>query len=145
MNAPALALARHLRGQAADPWAPLEFTIPFRLPGLNELLEAAKGAGGTGRHYSRLKNEIGAILVGLIRRQKWAPVASAALCFRWCEKSRRRDPDNIAAGGRKLILDALVRSGFLPGDGWAHVLGFTDAFELGPQDRVVVTIIRGPE
>lgn len=61
--------------------------------------------------------------------------------FVWFEASRRRDLDNVAAGGRKLALDSLVKAGVLQGDGWAHVTGWSDAFALRPsKPGVSITI-----
>jgi len=65
--------------------------------------------------------------------------------FRWFERDRRRDPDNIAAG-RKFILDGLVAAGVLKGDGWRYVQSWTDRFDvegtggqnLGPGVGVVI-------
>lgn len=49
--------------------------------------------------------------------------------FRWIEKNSRRDMDNIAFA-KKFILDALVKKGVLPDDGWKWVKGFRDEFEI---------------
>ncbi len=37
------------------------------------------------------------------------------------EPNMRRDPSNAYAGALKVIEDALVQCGVLPGDGWKHV------------------------
>jgi hypothetical protein len=42
----------------------------------------------------------------------------------YVEPNRKRDPDNIVAGGTKLLLDSLVGAGVLRGDGWSDNLGF---------------------
>jgi len=58
--------------------------------------------------------------------------------FVWLEADRHRDPDNVRVGA-KLILDALVLGGVLPGDGAAVVGGFaTDVFGYGFQPSVGV-------
>ena len=115
--------------------------VPGKLPGLNELIAAAKGAGGTGRAYSRLKRQWTDTIVLLARAAKLRPVGGPCyLRFVWCEENRRRDPDNVAAGGRKLILDSLVTAGVLAGDGWAHVHGWTDSFGAGGAVGVRVEI-----
>lgn len=49
--------------------------------------------------------------------------------IKWIEKNRRRDPDNIAAG-KKFIMDALVDHGVLQGDGWQHVVSYSDSFDV---------------
>lgn len=51
--------------------------------------------------------------------------------FVWYEADRHRDPDGVSSGGRKLMLDGLVRAGVLPGDGHAEIMAFTDGFKFG--------------
>lgn len=50
--------------------------------------------------------------------------------FVWIEKMKKRDKDNIAAGGRKVILDGLVNAGVLGGDNWNYVVGWIDQFAI---------------
>lgn len=64
----------------------------------------------------------------------------AAISFHWVEGDMRRDLDNVAAGGRKVVLDGLVAAGVLGGDGWKHVRGFWDEFSVGQPVGVAVTI-----
>jgi Holliday junction resolvase RusA-like endonuclease len=49
------------------------------------------------------------------------------LSFRWYEKDKRRDLDNICVA-KKFILDALVSNNVIATDGWKGVAGFTDEF-----------------
>lgn len=109
-----------------------ELEIHGPLPGLNELIDAAKRgrtAGGV-RHdrYTRLKRRWTAAVAAVARAAGLQPVERAWLRFVWREPDRRRDPDNVAAGGRKLVLDGLVAAGVLPGDGWRAVAGWKDEF-----------------
>ena len=86
-----------------------KLTIPGRLPGLNELIEAER----------RICAEIRRQLRGVhIRR----PVVMRYL---WVEPDRRRDRDNITAG-RKYVQDALVRCKVLQNDGWKEIASFAD-------------------
>lgn len=115
--------------------------IPGPLPGLNDLL-AAKGSGhGRANAYARLKARWTDHIALLARAARLRPVAAAEITFAWCERNRRRDPDNIAAGGRKLVLDALVAAGVLPNDGWGQVREWTDTFELTRTPGVRVTLV----
>jgi hypothetical protein len=50
--------------------------------------------------------------------------------FVWYEADRHRDPDGISSGGRKLMLDGLVKAGVLPGDGHAEIMSMTDRFKF---------------
>lgn len=49
------------------------------------------------------------------------------LSFRWYEKNKKRDLDNVCFA-KKFILDALVNNGIIIADGWRGVIGFTDEF-----------------
>lgn len=103
--------------------------IPGPLPGLNDLIAAAKGAGGTGRAYARLKRAWTTTVWALAKRERLPRFERRVYAqFSWWERDRRRDLDNVAAGGRKLALDGLVKAGVLAGDGWKHVAGWTDDF-----------------
>ena len=102
--------------------------IPCELPDLNTTLSESK------RHwskYSQLKREYTALVAALARRQL-RPVVSGCvhLSFVWYCRVRRKDPDNISAAGRKVILDGLVSAGILQNDGWKQVIGFSDSFEV---------------
>lgn len=114
--------------------------IPGRLPGLNEVIAAAKGAGGRGHAYAKMKRDLGELVWALAKAARLRPVTRARLAFRWVEKDRRRDPDNVSSAGRKFILDGLVKAGVLPGDGWAAVAGWSDAFEVGVKHGVEIVI-----
>lgn len=114
--------------------------VPGPLPGLNELVAAAKSGRGKGNAYSRLKRAWTDAVILHARAARLQPVHRARLIFRWQEAHRRRDPDNVAAGGRKLVLDGLVKAGVLPGDGWEHVAGWEDEFTVAARPGVLVTI-----
>lgn len=115
--------------------------VPGPLPGLNELIAAAKGRGGRGFAYAKLKRSWTDTVILLARAAKLQPVQRVRLSFRWQERNRRRDPDNVAAGGRKLILDGLVKAGVLPGDGWECVAGWDDEFTVAARPGVLVTLV----
>ena len=60
--------------------------------------------------------------------------------FLWVAKNKRKDPDNICFA-KKYILDGLVAAGILPTDGWNHVSGFRDEFDISPDNpRTIVTL-----
>ena len=61
--------------------------------------------------------------------------------YRWFEKDRRRDLDNVSSFGRKVIQDALVECGVLKNDGWKNIVGFSDDFFVDPKNpRIEVDI-----
>lgn len=121
---------------------PQRLWIPGPLPGLNELIGAAKGFGGKGIGYAKLKESWTTAVWAHAKNARLARVERVKLQFLWVEKNRKRDPDNVAAGGRKLVLDGLVKAGVLPGDGWEHVAGWVDAFEANKSaPGVWITIV----
>ena len=118
------------------------FFVPGPLPGLNELIAAAKGAGGTGRAYSALKRTWTEAIWAYAKKARLQRMAGRVYFrFEWRENNRRRDPDNISSAGRKLVLDGLVKAGVIAGDGWAVVAGWEDrfvAFALNPGVHVIL-------
>lgn len=121
-----------------------QFFIRGPLPGLNEMIAAAKGAGGRGVVYSKLKAKWTNDIALQIRAARVRPVERAYLRFIWREKTQKRDPDNIAAGGRKLILDALVVAKVIGDDGWTQIAGWNDAWVLDANPGVEVAIFTSP-
>jgi len=128
--------------------------VPGPLPGLNELLAAAGGSGGRRAGYARIKRQWTETIWALAKEariDKPGPFERAVLMtFDWVEKDKRRDPDNVAAGGRKLILDGLVNAGVLAGDGWKHVRSWHDRWQtvdevIGGKGPGVGVTIQVPE
>jgi len=140
------------------------FRIPFALPTLNEL-EAARGkiaagsrAGDSTRwnQYNETKRRLQADVVSHIIAQRVPklppPEIPYRLQFTWTCADRRSDPDNIAAGGRKILLDAMARlrvtrgafrtvsAGIIHCDGWHCIGWWQDFFDVGPPSRVGVEV-----
>lgn len=95
--------------------------IRGRLPGLNEILDARMVRRGRWNRYSELKRTWANQVALQARVQRTVPIAAGAFTYLFVEPDRRRDPSNIAAGGVKLIEDALQAAGLLEGDGWSVV------------------------
>jgi len=105
--------------------------IPRLLPGLNEIIAAAKVRKGSYSRYAELKSEVETEICLYIREQRLSLFECPVwLNFTWIEPNKRRDKDNVAAGGRKFILDSLVRDGVIRSDGWRYVVGWIDRFEI---------------
>jgi len=92
---------------------------------MNEIIAAAKGSGGRGALYARMKRDWGET-VALLAKSKRLPAIDGPVFVDlfWIERDARRDPDNIQAGV-KLVLDGLVTAGVLKGDSQRFVLGIT--------------------
>lgn len=100
--------------------------IATRLPSLNDLLEAAKVRKGNWSGYAERKAMYGSICKADIRSAKLKPVTGpVSLHFLWMEPNKKRDKDNIAAGGCKIVIDSLVAAGILKNDGWKQITSIT--------------------
>jgi len=113
--------------------------IPGALPTLNEIIKESR------THWSvnaKRKKHTEADIAVLILQQKLKPIKGPVwINYLWICKDKRKDPSNIAAGGRKVIEDALVSCGIIEGDGWRHMKGWTDHFEIDPiNPRTIVCI-----
>lgn len=96
------------------------FTIPFRLPGLNEVNAENRKNPYAG---AKLKSQTDAQLMRVIRLAKVQPVQHPCIVHMTFEEpNRRRDADNVESA-KKFILDALVKSGVLRGDSPRYVVG----------------------
>jgi hypothetical protein len=105
--------------------------IPGPLPGMNEILAAAKSGNGRRNGYGRLKATWNAVVATHARRALAPGVFERVrLHCMWIEKDRRRDPDNVTAAV-KFILDGLVDAGILRGDGWSCVVGIEHDWAVG--------------
>lgn len=116
-----------------------KLVIKGSLPGLNEYTSANRSNRYVG---SRMKLEAEQ-LIGWSIRQQIKDVSfhePVYIRFKWIEKNRKRDLDNIAMA-KKFILDALVRHKIIVSDGWIGVIGFEDVFDVDHDDpRIEVSI-----
>lgn len=111
---------------------------PGRLPGLNEIIDAAKQGKGKYQPYAIMKDhytsEIGWLAKKLPKYNK------VDITITWYEPNLRRDPDNIMAG-QKFILDGLVAGGAIPKDTRRHVNSITHIPELDRENpRVEIEV-----
>lgn len=115
-------------------------TIPGKLDNLNDYISACRTNQYKGAQLKH-KNErvvLQAVYGQLGKTQIHKPVC---MTYRWYEKNRRRDLDNISSFGRKVIQDALVKAGVLENDGWRNITGFSDEFFVDADNpRVEVEI-----
>ena len=116
------------------------FTIEGRLPGINELINADRRDAHAGNRIKRETQEAVQMYIfrDLHRLRIDNPVR---LHYRFYEKNKKRDLDNISGFAHKVIQDALVASGVLKNDGWANIVGMEDAFFVdSDRPRIEVTI-----
>lgn len=113
--------------------------IDGTLPGLNELIRALNNH----RHsYKDLKARWQQVIGALILKGRLRPMQGpVSVHFRWIEKDRRRDPDNIRSGGSKLILDSLVQCKILATDSQKTIWQLTDTYGVNAQNPHVEVIL----
>lgn len=119
-------------------------TIPGRLDNLNDYISAErtnryKGAEMKSRNESLVINAIRQCMRG-VKIDK--PVFME---YRWYERNKRRDLDNISSFGRKVIQDSLVYAHVLRNDGWKEIQGFSDSFFLDTDNPRIEVLIREVE
>lgn len=118
----------------------VKLVIPGRLDDLNRYTRACRSNPHAG---AEMKKDNEAVCAACIRQQLTDVklTGMASIRFIWLEKDNRRDPDNVSAFGRKVILDALVRCGVLVDDSRKYIHDFTDIFTTDKNDpRIEVTI-----
>ena len=116
-------------------------TISGTLNNLNDYIAAER----TNRHKgAKMKADNGNIVAVAIRKcLKGVRIEKPVFMeYLWVEPNKRRDKDNISSFGRKVIQDALVDAGVLKDDGWKHVVGFSDRFEVDKSNPRIEVLIK---
>lgn len=116
------------------------FWVPGPLPAQNEMIAKAKGFGGRGIGYSKLKAEWTSTIAWIIKAAHVPAAKRLRLRFDWVSKDKRHDPDNIEAG-QKFVWDALKLAGVLENDGWAQNAGSEHHHSIGEKPGVWVTVL----
>lgn len=116
----------------------LKLTIPGRLPGLNDMIDAAR----ENRYESAaMKKEYTEMAAWCAKAARLPRMEKVDLIITWHEPNKRRDKDNIMAG-QKFIWDGLVEAGVLKNDGWNQIGDITHRFRVDKANpRVEVELI----
>lgn len=117
--------------------------IHGRLDNLNDYIKACQTNQYKGAHLkAKNENKVQAEIYEQLGRLRIThPVR---MSYRWYEKDRRRDLDNVSSFGRKVIQDALVETRVLRNDGWKEITGFSDEFFVdarNPRIEVEIEVI----
>lgn len=120
----------------------IRFTIPGRLSGLNGHDNNSRKHAQAGGRHKKEQQQIVEYAILAARAPKvpaaWYPVS---VTFRWYEKDRKRDPDNVAFA-KKYILDAMQTMNTIKGDGWRHIAALTDEFHIDRENPRIEVIVR---
>lgn len=112
------------------------FLIPFNLPTLNEYISAERSNRFIAAKIKKdTTNQIAFFCKNLALEK-----CQHDLKITWTTKTARCDSDNIFFA-TKFILDAVVDTGKLRGDGYKHIRNISHIRELGDKDTILVTFI----
>lgn len=112
--------------------------LKFKFPSLNELI----GKASYNRFaYGAMKKKLTKYVADECLKSKLVPHKGTAFVeFEWQEANKRRDFDNVAGAGAKLIFDGLKLAGIIKDDRQEFVKGFTHTFSHGKEYVVTVKI-----
>lgn len=119
-------------------------TVPGYYPGLNEYVDRNRIRRGHWSAGNAMKQHDQHILELYIRQQIKKPLnCRIRVHFTYFAPDRKKDPDNIDGYFRKCFMDALVKTGNLPDDGWKYIAGYSSSYEIDKADpRIEITITR---
>lgn len=119
-------------------------TFIGKLPSQNEYVDACRRNPHVG---AKMKRDVEDRLRWQIKAQLRGEhfTAPVMIAYTWYEENRRRDHDNVAAFGMKVIQDSLVAEGIIAGDGWRGVKGFSHLFEIDKNNPRVDVVIQEVE
>ena len=105
----------------------MTFFIPFRLPGMNDIIAANRWHRMNGAKLKRQTQED----IGMIIKSQCRAVftETVKLSYTWVEPNRKRDLDNIMSA-QKFIQDSLVEMGIIKNDGWKQISGISHKFTV---------------
>ena len=117
----------------------MAFTIPGKLPGLNEYIKACRTGAQVG---AQMKKKQQKYVAGFIPKAE--PFTDPVIIkIKYCEPNKRRDPDNISAFSRKVIFDALVDAGILKDDGQDEIERIVESWRIDKDDPCIIVEIFG--
>jgi len=125
-----------------------ELTLSFGLPGLNEIIAAAKiptrqrrgKRSIPGMAYASMKKKYTQKIEAELVAQGCipdTPYPAIVIEFEWIEGTHARDPDN-ARMGAKFVLDAMVNRGVIPNDTRKEVRILWDSYPDGKERAVII-------
>lgn len=117
-----------------------KLVIQGRLCSLNEYIKAERSNRYKG---AKIKRDNEKIIAAAIKQQLFGVKIDNAvhMDYLWVVPDKRTDRDNIVFA-RKFIQDSLVQCGVLKDDGWKHVVGFSDRFEVDRENPRIEVLIK---
>lgn len=119
-----------------------KIVIPGELPDLNTIIAESKRGRGKWQPYNEIKQEYTNIVAWIAKSEIKKQLKKIDLTITWICPNRRKDKDNIMAGGLKMILDGLVVAGVVKNDGWSEIGSINNHFEVDKDNPRVEVEIR---
>jgi hypothetical protein len=122
----------------------MKFIISGRLSSQNEVIRnAAYNRYGGGAQRKKEKERCYWAVMEQMNGEPVRFTNPVTIAFTWIEPNAKRDIDNVAAGGTKVICDALVMANVIPNDTREWVRGISHTFpppdKANPRIEVTVT------
>lgn len=112
------------------------FTLPIRLPGINEYQNACRRHPMQGAAMKKEAMQRVMTYLTPVTHLKWP----SQLEIIYTEPNKKRDIDNIIGFGSKVILDAFVKAGFLPDDGPSYVNKIDSSVVYGNEPQIEIFV-----
>ncbi len=118
-----------------------KLVIPGKLHNLNDYISAERSNRYVGAQMKKTDQNI--VIYYAEQQLKGTSIGKPVFMeYTWYEANRQRDKDNISSFGRKVIQDGLVKAKVLRGDGWNHIEGFSDRFEVDKENPRIEVLIK---
>ena len=118
-----------------------KLVIPGKLHNLNDYISAERSNRYVGAQMKKTDQNI--VIYYAEQQLKGTSIGKPVFMeYTWYEANRQRDKDNISSFGRKVIQDGLVKAKVLRGDGWNHIEGFSDRFEVDKKNPRIEVLIK---
>lgn len=112
------------------------FTLPIRLPGINEYQNACRRHPMQGAAMKKEAMQKVMTYLTPVTHLKWP----SQLEIIYTEPNKKRDIDNIIGFGSKVILDSFVKAGFLPDDGPSYVNKIDSSVVYGNEPQIEIFV-----
>lgn len=112
------------------------FTLPIRLPGINEYQNACRRHPMQGAVMK--KSCVDQVMTYLGNPVKFSWPAQIEVIY--TEPNKKRDIDNVTGFGSKVILDAFVKAGFLPDDGPNYINKIDSTVTYGDEPQIEIFV-----
>ncbi len=121
----------------------ITFFLDFPLPTLNEMIRTARGnkyaAAAQKKKYTNM------VAWEIMAQTPTVSFEAISLDITWIETKKKRDPDNVFAGGLKHLMDGIVAADVIKDDDRDHVASITNRIAVSDSRGVAVRLTSVPK